>query len=223
MAKGPRMTADRYHFTVTLGGCTSASACPSSTVSLMTVEPCFFRSRFGARLRSARGIDLIGSEGVNHFRRAAHGDIHRARYAGAPWQPDDLDRAILEFGFTQSTGYRDTDVGRRRPDVASPNRSGIDGNAPAVNARAEPRDVERGEARELHHLHDAHWSAHGQRGRIDVRVTLDHVAFCRLPGDGSLQWDLPRHDVFPLQVDTGRIDDGDRRLGREREDFWRRN
>ena len=53
----PELPAHAHHFTLTDGGCTSASACARSTTTLSVAEPCFMflTSRPGTLVRSARG------------------------------------------------------------------------------------------------------------------------------------------------------------------------
>src|SRR6188768_3449927 len=162
---------------------------------------------------------LLGSEGVDDFRWAADGNVYRAWHGAATGHADDFDRAVFEFGFTHPTRHGDADVGRCRADVARSNGSRVDGDSAAVHAGAQPRNVERRKSSKLHHLHDTDGAAHGELGGIDIRLPLDHVAFGGLSGDGGLQWDLTGDDIFPLQLDARRIDDGDGRFGREREGF----
>src|SRR6478735_6297493 len=165
------------------------------------------------------GNHLFWAKRVDDFGGAADGDIDGSWHGLTAGHADHFDRAIFEFGFTQPASDGDADVCGGGADVARANGGGVDGNATAMNAGAEPGDVERGESRELHYLDHAHGAAHRELGGIDVGLAFDHVAFGGLSGDGGLQWDLSGHDVFPLQLDRRWIDDVDGGVGWESEVF----
>src|SRR6478736_1309802 len=165
------------------------------------------------------GNHLFWAKRVDDFGGAADGDIDGSWHGLTAGHADHFDRAIFEFGFTQPASDGDADVCGGGADVARANGGGVDGNATAMNAGAEPGDVERGESRELHYLDHAHGAAHRELSGIDVGLAFDHVAFGGLSGDGGLQWDLSGHDVFPLKLDRRWIDDVDGGVGWESEVF----
>src|SRR5690606_4815867 len=93
----------------------------------------------------------------------------------------------------------------------------VDGDPAGPGAFGESRHDVGAEAGKLHHLDQADGSSHGHLFWVHLGFAFDHTTLGGLTADGALQRHLPGHDLLPLEIQVGRVDQDDLEVVRDAE------